>query len=1056
MDILKKIFGTKTTRALKRIRPIVAQINRIEAEYEAKHFTPEDYPRMTAEFKRRLAAKEVTLDGLLPEAFALVKNACRHLVGTTEEVCGHVLTWDMIPFDCQLVGGIVLHQGKIAEMQTGEGKTLVATLPLYLNALTGKNVQLVTVNDYLALRDATWMGHLYKFLGLPVGCIQNHMDSAERRAQYLCDITYGTNSEFGFDYLRDNGMAVQPEQVVQNGHHFAIVDEVDSILIDEARTPLIISGPATVSTSGQYIAMNPLVGGIVRIQTQQCNEFIAEAKKCLAAGDEWGCKRRIYQVYHSMPKHKQMLHMFEDATIRKLHEEVEMQMLSEMHRDEARALRAELFFTIEERTREVALTDKGCERMNPQDPETFVIPDLASALSVLDGDKDMSPEVKAERKREVQAQFMERSARVHVITQLLRAYCLYERDVDYVVQDNHVYIVDEFTGRILPGRRWSDGLHQAVEAKEGVEIEKESQTLATITIQNYFRLYEKLAGMTGTAETEAREFKDIYKLDVVTIPTNRPIRRIDGNDQIYRTQREKYKAIIEEVRKRHEAGQPVLLGTVTVDTSEVLSRLLKVAKIPHEVLNAKNHAREAEIVMLAGQPGAVTIATNMAGRGTDIKLGPGVVTLPQDVVKGNLSLKDKLPGTKDTIQKILEAHPQGLYVIGSERHESRRIDRQLRGRCSRQGDPGGSQFYISLEDNLMRLFGSQKISGIMLRLGMKEGEVMEHRWLNKSVETAQRRVEQQNFAIRKRTLEFDDVMNKQRSIVYELRGTVLKGTPETVHGTILDVFNDIVFMQCEQFLSDPKNAAVEDFLAWLSTTFPVMVTPEELKPFLGEPGKAADFVFGLVKEAYEAKCASEDPVVLPHMERGVFLQCIDREWQDYLRAMDDLRHSVNLRSYGQRDPLVEYKREAFNMFENLMNSIKLGVANMEFRAHTELAVRRMMAAAAAARAQRADAEQVEHPLEALAEEVMPGAVPVEAAPEPVQKTGPATAAERVEEDKPKSAMDVFASMMSQVSGREVRVVQGPPRGGQPLIGRNDPCPCGSGKKYKKCCGKGQF
>ncbi|MGN0887308.1 MAG: preprotein translocase subunit SecA [Kiritimatiellia bacterium] len=1056
MDILKKIFGTKTTRALKRIRPIVAQINRIEAEYEAKHFTPEDYPRMTAEFKRRLAAKEVTLDGLLPEAFALVKNACRHLVGTTEEVCGHVLTWDMIPFDCQLVGGIVLHQGKIAEMQTGEGKTLVATLPLYLNALTGKNVQLVTVNDYLALRDATWMGHLYKFLGLTVGCIQNHMDSAERRAQYLCDITYGTNSEFGFDYLRDNGMAVQPEQVVQNGHHFAIVDEVDSILIDEARTPLIISGPATVSTSGQYIAMNPLVGGIVRIQTQQCNEFIAEAKKCLAAGDEWGCKRRIYQVYHSMPKHKQMLHMFEDATIRKLHEEVEMQMLSEMHRDEARALRAELFFTIEERTREVALTDKGCERMNPQDPETFVIPDLASALSVLDGDKDMSPEVKAERKREVQAQFMERSARVHVITQLLRAYCLYERDVDYVVQDNHVYIVDEFTGRILPGRRWSDGLHQAVEAKEGVEIEKESQTLATITIQNYFRLYEKLAGMTGTAETEAREFKDIYKLDVVTIPTNRPIRRIDGNDQIYRTQREKYKAIIEEVRKRHEAGQPVLLGTVTVDTSEVLSRLLKVAKIPHEVLNAKNHAREAEIVMLAGQPGAVTIATNMAGRGTDIKLGPGVVTLPQDVVKGNLSLKDKLPGTKDTIQKILEAHPQGLYVIGSERHESRRIDRQLRGRCSRQGDPGGSQFYISLEDNLMRLFGSQKISGIMLRLGMKEGEVMEHRWLNKSVETAQRRVEQQNFAIRKRTLEFDDVMNKQRSIVYELRGTVLKGTPETVHGTILDVFNDIVFMQCEQFLSDPKNAAVEDFLAWLSTTFPVMVTPEELKPFLGEPGKAADFVFGLVKEAYEAKCASEDPVVLPHMERGVFLQCIDREWQDYLRAMDDLRHSVNLRSYGQRDPLVEYKREAFNMFENLMNSIKLGVANMEFRAHTELAVRRMMAAAAAARAQRVDAEQVEHPLEALAEEGMPGAVPVEAAPEPVQKTGPATAAERVEEDKPKSAMDVFASMMSQVSGREVRVVQGPPRGGQPLIGRNDPCPCGSGKKYKKCCGKGQF
>ena len=1041
MDILKKIFGTKNARDLKRIRPIVDHINRIEAEYEARHFTAEDYPRMTAEFRRRLADKETTLDGLLPEAFALVKNACRRLVGTTEEVCGHTLTWDMVPFDCQLVGGIVLHQGKIAEMQTGEGKTLVATLPLYLNALAGKNVQLVTVNDYLARRDATWMGHLYKFLGLTVGCIQNHMDSAERREQYLCDITYGTNSEFGFDYLRDNGMAVQPEQVVQNGHHFAIVDEVDSILIDEARTPLIISGPATVSTSAQYIAMNPLVSSIVRVQMQQCNEFIAEAKKCLAGGDEWGCKRRLYQVYHSTPKHKQMLHMFEEASIRKLHEEVEMQMLSEMHREEGRALKAELYFTIDERSREVALTDKGCEKMNPKDPETFVIPDLAGALSQLDGDKEMSAEEKAEKKRMLQADFMERSARVHVIDQLLRAYCLYERDVDYVVQPDangvgHVYIVDEFTGRILPGRRWSDGLHQAVEAKEGVEIEKESQTLATITIQNYFRLYEKLAGMTGTAETEAREFKDIYKLDVVSVPTNRPIRRIDGNDQIYRTQREKYKAIIEDVRRRHEAGQPVLLGTVTVDTSEVLSRLLKAAKIPHEVLNAKNHAREAEIVMLAGQPGAVTIATNMAGRGTDIKLGPGVVTLPPDVVKSGLTLGDRLPGTKDTIQKVLEAHPQGLFVIGSERHESRRIDRQLRGRCSRQGDPGGSQFYISLEDNLMRLFGSQRISGIMERLGMKEGEVMEHRWLNKSVETAQRRVEQQNFAIRKRTLEFDDVMNKQRSIIYELRGSILNGTPESVHGTILDVFNDIVLTQCERFLADPKGAGVEEFLSWLGVTFPVSVTEDDLKPFLGEPGKAGEFVYRLVEEAYEAKCSQEDPRVLPHMERGVFLQCIDREWQDYLRAMDDLRHSVNLRSYGQRDPLIEYKREAFDMFENLMNTIKTGVANMEFRSHTEMAVRRMMAAADAARG-RTNAGQFDS-------EFADGEPPARR---------PAPSGE-----KAKSAMDVFASMMSQVSGRDVKVVPQRPQGpaAQPSVGRNDPCPCGSGKKYKKCCGRSQF
>ena len=1030
MNILKKIFGTKNARDLKRLRPIVAEINRIEAEYQAKNFTDEDFPRMTAEFKRRLAAKEVTLDGLLPEAFALVKNACRHLVGTTEEVCGHTLTWDMVPFDCQLVGGIVLHQGKIAEMQTGEGKTLVATLPLYLNALAGKNVQLVTVNDYLARRDATWMGHLYKYLGLTVGCIQNTMDSAERRAQYACDITYGTNSEFGFDYLRDNGMAVEPEQVVQNGHHFAIVDEVDSILIDEARTPLIISGPATVSTAHEYTAMKPLVDAIVRVQTQQCNDFIAQAKKALAAGDEEECKRKIYQVYHSMPKHKQMLHMFEEASVRKLHEDVELQMLGEMRKEEGIRLREELYFTIDERTREVALTDKGCDKMNPQDPKMFVIPDLAGEMSQIDGDREMSAEDRAERKRVAQADFMERSARVHVVNQLLRAYCLYERDVDYVVQDNSVYIVDEFTGRILPGRRWSDGLHQAVEAKEGVEIEKESQTLATITIQNYFRLYKKLAGMTGTAETEAREFKDIYKLDVVVIPTNRPIRRIDGNDQIYRTQREKYKAIIAEVQKRHAAGQPVLLGTVTVDTSEVLSRLLKAAHIPHEVLNAKNHAREAEIVMLAGQPGAVTIATNMAGRGTDIKLGPGVVSLPPDVVKSQMRLEDRLPGEKKTIRELLLDKPQGLHVIGSERHESRRIDRQLRGRCSRQGDPGSSQFYISLEDNLMRLFGSQKISGIMQRLGMKEGEVMEHRWLNKSVETAQRRVEQQHYAIRKRTLEFDDVMNKQRSIVYELRGTILTGTPEDVHGTILDVFNDLVLSQCERFLSDPKGEGLEDFLSWLGVTFPVSVEEDAIKPFLGEPGKAGEHVFNLVREAYEAKCASEDPAVLPYMERGVFLSCIDRQWQDYLRAMDDLRHGVNLRSYGQRDPLIEYKREAFNMFENLMTTIKTEVANTEFRATTAMNMRRMIAA-----------RQMQTNAGAFDEEQ------AAAAPRPMPER-PAPG------EQPKSVQDVFASMMSQVAGRPVHAVRNPAAAsGAPAVGRNDPCPCGSGKKYKKCCGR---
>ena len=999
MNLLKYIIGTKNDRELKKLWPIVREINRIEAEYQSKNLKDEDFPRITQEFKDRIAKGE-TLDHILPEAFALVKNACRHLCGTTAEVCGHTLTWNMVPFDVQLIGGIVLHQGKISEMQTGEGKTLVATLPLYLNALAGKNVQLVTVNDYLARRDASWMGHLYKYLGLTVGCIQNSMDSEERRAQYACDITYGTNSEFGFDYLRDNGMAQRPEDVVQNGHNFAIVDEVDSILIDEARTPLIISGPATLSTSHIYQNLNPMVSAIVRVQTAQCNDLIQEAKKALESGDVEKVKDRIYQVYHSMPKHKQLMHLLEDADVRKMHEDVELQMLSEMRKEHARELKEDLFFTIDERTREVSLTDKGCEKICPEDPKLFVLPDLAAEMSAIDGDQSLTDQERLERRRDTQSAFVEKSDRVHVVDQLLRAYCLYERDVDYVVQDNHVYIVDEFTGRVLPGRRWSDGLHQAVEAKEGVEIEKESQTLATITIQNYFRLYKKLAGMTGTAETEASEFKSIYKLDVVSIPTNKPVNRIDGNDQIYRTQREKYKAIIADVAERHAKGQPILLGTVTVDTSEVLSRMLKLAHIPHEVLNAKNHAREAEIVALAGQKGAVTIATNMAGRGTDIKLGEGVPEVG------------------------------GLHVIGSERHESRRIDRQLRGRCSRQGDPGSSQFFISLEDQLMRLFGSQRISGIMQRLGLKEGEVMEHKWLNRSVETAQRRVEQQHFAVRKRTLEYDDVMNKQRTIVYELRGKVLMGTPEEVHALILDVMNDLVQTQAERYLFSQKDGSLVDFMNWLGVSFPIAVAEEEIAPLMGTPGLAGDLVFKRVSEAYEAKCGVEDPATLPYMERGVFLNVIDREWQDYLRAMDDLRQGVNLRAYGQRDPLIEYKKDAFEMFETLIATIKAKVVSAEFRSATGARIQRMIAASSV----RTNASEIT---------VTEG------------EAAQAREEERAERAQaaPKTIGDVFASMMSRPGAAAAVNRMAMPHAPSPTVGRNDPCPCGSGKKYKKCCGR---
>ncbi len=1016
MNLLKLLFGTKNDRELKKLWPIVREINRIEEEYQAKNFTDADFPRMTQEFRDRIAKGE-SLDAILPEAYALVKNACRHLVGTTEEVCGHTLTWNMVPFDVQLIGGIVLHQGKISEMQTGEGKTLVATLPLYLNALAGKNVQLVTVNDYLALRDATWMGHLYRYLGLTVGCIQNSMDPEERRAQYACDITYGTNSEFGFDYLRDNGMAQQPSQVVQNGHNFAIVDEVDSILIDEARTPLIISGPATISTSHIYVELNPLVSSIVRVQTAMCNELMQQAKKAIDAGDVNTFKEKIYQVYHSMPRHKQFRHMLENAELRKHHEDVEMQMLSEMRKERARELKDELYFTIDERTREVALTDKGCEKICPQDPQMFVLPDLAAQMSAIDGDKSLSDAERVEKRRDVQSAFVEKSDRVHVVDQLLRAYCLYEKDVEYVVQDNHVYIVDEFTGRVLPGRRWSDGLHQAVEAKEGVEIEKESQTLATITIQNYFRLYKKLSGMTGTAETEAREFKDIYKLDVVSIPTNRPVNRVDGNDQIYRTEREKFKAIIADVERRHAKGQPVLLGTVEVATSEVLSRMLKLAHIPHEVLNAKNHAREAEIVALAGQKGAVTIATNMAGRGTDIKLGEGV------------------------------AEVGGLHVIGSERHESRRIDRQLRGRCSRQGDPGSSQFFISLEDKLMRLFGSQKLSGIMQRLGLKEGEVMEHKWLNRSVETAQRRVEQQHFSVRKRTLEYDDVMNKQRTVVYELRSRVLNGDPESVHGLILDVMNDLVLTQAEKYLFDAKDGSLIDFMNWLGVTFPITVTEDELKPLMGNPAEAGALVMKRVEEAYEAKCAAEDPAVLPYMERGVFLQVIDREWQDFLRAMDDLRTGVNLRAYGQRDPLIEYKKEAFEMFETLMTTIKSKVVSSEFRSATAARLQAAFNRMSQAQTNRAEFDSAE-----------------EAAPSDKRTVNSEQRTDAEGKNPSSSAKtigDVFASMMSRpgaaaMAARQAAAPAAPQAASaaRPVVGRNDPCPCGSGKKYKKCCGKG--
>ena len=1019
MWIAEKVFGTKYQRDLRRLKPLVAKINAFDQEYQA--LSESALQAKTAEFKERLAGKE-TLDDLLCEAYAVVKNACRRLRGTRHTVCDHELTWDMVPFDVQLIGGIVLHEGKIAEMATGEGKTLVATMPLYLNALGGKNVHLVTVNDYLARRDSQWMGLVFEYLGLSVGCIQNQMDPDERRIEYGKDITYGTNSEFGFDYLRDNGMAYHPDGQVQRGYNYAIIDEVDSILIDEARTPLIISGPAPVS-SHRYRELQPKVEELVRRQRSLCNTIVQAAKQALDDEDVEAAQLKMYQVHHGMPKHKQLMHLLEDPSVRKLHEQIEGAMLTDMRKEQARALREELYFTIDERGHDASLTEKGCEALNPTDPDAYVVPDLVTAMADLDG-SSMSEEEKTAARQQLQSEFAVKNETIHNVDQLIRAYCLYEREVEYVIQNNQVLIVDEFTGRILPGRRWSDGLHQAVEAKEGVKIERETQTLATITIQNYFRMYDKLAGMTGTAETEASEFHDIYSLEVVVIPTNRPVRRVDANDVVYKTQREKYKALIEEIEDCHRREQPVLVGTVSVDTSEVISRMLKRAKIPHTVLNAKNHESEADIVVRAGQPGAVTIATNMAGRGTDIKLGSGVVHFDRPLIESGRRLDDKVDG--QTLRAILIDRPCGLHVIGSERHEARRIDRQLRGRCARQGDPGTSRFYISLEDDLMRLFGSDRIAGIMSRLGLEEGQQLEHRWLNRSIETAQRRVEQQNYSIRKRTLEYDDVMNRQREVIYGFRGDIVRS--DSVRQEIYDIFGDVITSQAELLLSDGEQG-IEPFLEWVRLTFPIPVRKADLGKG-GDPEKAAELVFDRVRRAYEVKVASEDARVAETLERQIVLHAIDTQWQEYLRGMDVLRQGVGLRAYGQRDPLIEYKREAFDMFEELMSSIKLEIATAVFRASTSVDTFEQFLSALP---------------QALVHDDVPafggGVPPVEPASRPGSGPGGARGGVLGYDDLPGGVMAPGAGLDATVT-REA-----------PKVGRNDPCPCGSGKKFKKCHGR---
>ncbi len=912
MNILKKIFGTKSERDVKIIQPLVDDINAIyktldgksdddlvmrtseirneiisartdaKEKAEAKGLTNEELNKVTLE------AEVAKLDEFLPEAFAIVKETCRRLMGQSWRIVGQEITWEMIPYDVQLIGAIALHQGKVAEMKTGEGKTLAATMPLYLNALAGRGAHLITVNDYLAQRDAEWMGEIYKRLGLTVGYILNSMDNDARQAAYNCDITYGTNNEFGFDYLRDN-MALSADEKVQRDHFYAIVDEVDSVLIDEARTPLIISGAVDAPTDTTSRDLRPLVQTLIKKQQTLVTELVQSAEKLLAEDKEDEAGLKLLQASRGMPKHKRLLKVFQEKGMQTLAQSIESAYMRDKKLHE---VDEDLYFSIDEKSHVIDITDMGREALAPDNPEMFVIPDLGEMLLDIDEDDSLDTIEKQQAKEKAHQLHADRSSKIHSISQLLRAFSLYEKDIEYVVQDGQVLIVDEFTGRILPGRRYSDGLHQAIEAKENVEIKRETQTLATITIQNYFRMFDKLSGMTGTAETEAEELGSIYNLDVMVIPPNEEIIRDDRDDLVYKTKREKYNAVIDEIANAHRDGQPTLVGTISVEASELLSRMLKRHGIPHNVLNAKQHKSEAEIVTRAGQPGAVTIATNMAGRGTDIKLGTGVQELG------------------------------GLHILGTERHESRRIDDQLRGRSGRQGDPGSSSFYLSLEDDLMRLFNSERVASIMDKMGVEEGEVITHKMVTRAIGNAQKKVEQRNFGIRKHLLEYDDVMNQQRQVVYDLRNQALQG--ENLRETVLNLISDFIDDEFEsQDFDNPRDWDWEHLKHIFSSVLMVDVNVDEIQPEKGNELNMDEIHQHIMDEAvsmYQARETLIPEDIMRSFERFVILRSIDEKWKDHLYGMDQLREGINLRAYGQKNPLLEYKSEGFQMFREMMSA----------------------------------------------------------------------------------------------------------------------------------------
>lgn len=1007
--IFKRLSGSHYRKFIRRAQPVVARINALELEYQ--ELSDDGLMAKTDEFKNRLSAGE-SLDSLLPEAFAAVKNAARRLCGSKLSVCGQELDWNMVHYDVQLIGGMALHNRYISEMATGEGKTLVATAPLYLNSLSGKNCQLVTVNDYLARRDSEWMGYLYQKLGVSVGCIQSGMVPGQRQEMYSRSITYGTASEFGFDYLRDNGMATRKEDQVQRDHYFCIIDEADSILIDEARTPLIISGPVEDDRPMPFDQFKPGIQRLVQLQARFCNDLVSSAKAQLEGTDGAISARSVLlkkgdsktppeelEPYEAlvlakwgMPKNKPLLRMMETAEHRKNIELAELQLNSDFRKEYRYFLKERLYYSIEERNHAADLTEKGRNEMSPGNPDAFVMPDLPSIFMEIDANSGLNPQQKEEARAKAQEDFSKVSESIHCISQLLRAYSMYEKDVEYVVQDGKVMIVDENTGRLMPGRRWSDGLHQAVEAKEGVAIEKESKTYATITIQNYFRMYEKLAGMTGTAETEASEFNEIYRMDVMVIPTHRPCVRKDLNDVVYKSRRQKYNAVLKDIEEAHSQGQPVLVGTASVEASELISRMLKRSGIAHTVLNAKFHQQEAEIVARAGLRGAVTIATNMAGRGTDIKLGEGVADLG------------------------------GLFVVGTERHESRRIDRQLRGRCARQGDPGKSKFFVSLEDDLMRLFANAGTLSKVLNNSMAEDEALTSPILNWSIENAQKRYEQHNFAIRKRLLQYDDVLNNQREVVYGIRNEAIHSDDprEIMFDLIREELEEKAALACDVDRKQETRTGVEGFVQYLNHHFPIGA---KLDDYAGKPiEEIASIALGKIREAFLSRETFEDAEELKRIARYVVIRSIDRLWQDHLTEMEDLRRSVSLRGYAQKDPLNEYKSEAFVYFEEMMNQIRSEVCSACFRTAANLQAFQTM-------------------LSRLSRQA--------------REEGPNTAVSSsgtVSSSGSGASRSASASQDRPQRRAAPAVKVEPLRRDAPKVGRNDPCPTGCGKKVKKCQG----